>query len=323
MNASTSLISWLLALLIVECLAVSAHASAQTQNDTAQGIAKRVDAAVAVGECETAYALLEAAGESGEAWAHLVLGGLHEIGPCARDDVRQAYKSYQRAVELGVCEAYARMGYLEPRLTAGPDGTKLARQRYRAAALCLATMDLSENEALSFILRALMGHRGIPEELHKALDWVRGIEQGSPEAKTDLALKLANGWGDFPRLLKTASMWLNQAARDGWAPAGYELGIALVNGTLGKTDVERGLRELNMVAVRGHREAKLTLGNIYLTDRYGRFSAMKAFIWLTRARTAGAKVDPKMLAQLESRLSLEEKRWAQHHLDHPTLSVRP
>ena len=175
MNASTSLISWLLALLIVECLAVSAHASAQTQNDTAQGIAKRVDAAVAVGECETAYALLEAAGESGEAWAHLVLGGLHEIGPCARDDVRQAYKSYQRAVELGVCEAYARMGYLEPRLTAGPDGTKLARQRYRAAALCLATMDLSENEALSLILRAL-----IPTDvIHDTLAHFRRVMEAS------------------------------------------------------------------------------------------------------------------------------------------------
>ncbi len=286
-------------------------------------IADRVDALVAGGDCNAAFALLETTGDGGQVWAYLVLGDLHEIGPCAREDKRPAYEAHRKAVDGGYCAAYARMGYLEPHLTPGPIGLKLARRRYRAAALCLATTDLSDSKSLSLILRGLMFHREIPEDFRAALDWVRDIEQGSTEAKTDMALKLLRGSGEFPRLPETARLWLGNAARDGWAPAAFELGKALVDGTLGERKLLSGIRELILVANRGHREAMLTLGNIYASIDYGRFDGMKAFVWYMRAKAAGAQVDEALISQLKKSLSTREQHRAQYYLEGPPLGPSP
>ena len=310
-------------LLVVACLGVSTHASPQGQILSDSEIVARVDAAIADDECERAYALLEEAGERGKAWAYFTLGSLYEVGPCARDDVRLASDAHRRAVSGGFCSSYAVLGYLEPRLAAGPDGLERARRRYRSAALCWGVFDLSGSEETPLAVRVVMGHRGIPKDLREALDWVRSVEQGSPEAKTDLALKLAYGWGDLPRLPNRASLWLNQAAREDCALAGFELGKAYIDGVFGKPRLIRGLKELILVADQGHREAMLTLGSIYVSNDHGRFDAMKAFIWYSRAEAAGVQIDQNLLDRLKRRMSTEERRRAQYYLEGPPFGPSP
>lgn len=170
--------------------------------------------------------------------------------------------------------------------------TKFAMLFYRKAA------NLSDPSAMyklgSILLQGLLGQSANPRE---AISWfVRAsqiADEEHPESLHELGLLYENTSGEIPSVIPDmdyARDLFSQAARLGYAPSQYKLGLAYENGFLNcPIDPKRSIAWYSRAAEQENPEAELALSGWYLTGAENILQQhdVEAYLWAKKAANQG------------------------------------
>ena len=213
-------------------------------------------AALARGDRENGFIILQRAANNGHAEAQYELGAFHHRNGPKRENIVAAIKWYRSAAEQGHTKAQYTLGrlltFMKGSLENPPEGVKFLQ----------SAADKGHSGARYALARALYKGLGAPQNTKKALKLYKSLAQQShPAAMSMMGFFSAKGVG-APKNLKTANKWWRQAADKGSATAQYNLGVSYERGRGIKKNAEAAEIQFAKAAKQGHKKAAAQLATL-------------------------------------------------------------
>lgn len=230
----------------------------------------------------TAMELALPRAQLGDPAAQTLLGELISNGLGVRKDLKAAAFWYQQAADHGDPGAMFRMAMLLM------EGDVVKQDKAKADALMRKAADAGNAAAAFNLAQIIIGEGKGPESLKKAMPYYRtAAEAGIPDAQYALSqiyMSLPEVGADHKQ---QAEDWIRKAALQRFDTAELDLGLWLVNGTLGKRDYDAGFRWLRRAALQGNISAANKLAHLYINALGTRPDPVEAAKWYVISRRAG------------------------------------
>ena len=268
---------------------------------------------------EAVLAELDAKSQAGDGAASAVVGLLYEVGQNGYPrDMQKAIAYYERALEQNRDFIAARLGYLYLYGIDVPRDKTKAQILFRRAQFRIA----DEPKQVRSILfeGVLLIARPFPPEFDEALAWAQAMRAETPEKLFSASEELRDGPEEL-RDERLADFLMAEAAEKGHPIAQYRLAQLILAEAQAPDHIQAGLSYLREAASRGMVEAQTDLGQRYMAGRDLAQDDVKAFFWLSRAKTSGADVGI-YLDELNAGLSAADRATAAGWLaarQHPPL----
>ena len=131
------------------------------------------------------------------------------------------------------------------------------------------------------------GTESIPQDAGEAVAWFRkGAEAGSDAAMTNFGMALLEGTG-CRRDVQEAKAWFRKAASGGDADAECALGARFDHGDFGERDLDEAIQWWEKAAEHGNTDAMVNLGAVCLDEADGHQDLREAENWFVKAAEVG------------------------------------
>jgi TPR repeat protein len=236
----------------------------------------------------TAYNLALPRAESGNPAAQTLVAEILARGLGRRSDPAAAARWYQAAAEQGIPEAQFQYALMLL------DGRFVAKDEKGAFALMEAAAQAG-NKLAQFNLAQLLVRREPGEAgLRRAVPYYeRASDAGLADAQYAMSQVLSTGTGGRTRDDEAARKLLENAARQNFDTAQYDLGYWYLNGRGGARDYRSGFNWLMRAAQSGNVAAQNAVARLYMQGIGTEPDTAAAAAWYVLAKRSGLS-DPQM-----------------------------
>jgi TPR repeat protein len=275
--------------------------------------------------------------QAGQPGGYFNLGRAFELGKGVDQNLEEAKKNYQKAIDGGYDRARAAMGHLlvtekkydEAKALTEPCAQKgVGDCQYLLGGMYESGLGVPQDDgqARGYYLRA--AEKGVTsaqtrlgmlllkaEDYPNAWKWLqKGAEKKHPMAHYYLGVILANGLGQNKNEAE-AVVYYRKAAEKGLPEAQYNLAVALDQGQGVAPNMNEAWKWFNEAAAGGDPRAQVTLASVYETGRAAPKDVFKAYAWYSLASTAkdpdAARLGQAGVRRLGPGLSPEQKETAE------------
>jgi len=156
--------------------------------------------------------------------------------------------------------------------------------------------------------------QGVPRDLQEALKYYRkAADQGNALAQFNLGMMYEQNNDTLS--LQEAATWYQQAAEQDYAPAQVNLAVMYVEGQGVRQDFQQALKWYQKAAAQNYAPAQFNLGVMYFEGHEEiPKDLVMAYVWFSRSANQGDGDAQIMRDKVASRLTSEQKAYAQQLL---------
>ena len=226
-------------------------------------------------------------------------------------DYPEAVKGYLRAAEQGNSSAQVNLGAMYAEGLGVAQDFQEALFWYREAA--------QQGDTVAYLNLGVMyvEGQGVPRDLQEALKCYRkAADQGNALAQFNLGMMYEQNNDTLS--LQEAATWYQQAAEQDYAPAQVNLAVMYVEGQGIRQDYQTALKWYQKAAAQDYALAQFNLGVMYFEGHEEiPKDLVMAYVWFSRSAHQGDKDAQIMRDKVASRLTSEQKAYAQQLLQAP------
>lgn len=231
--------------------------------------------------------------EQGHAGAMFHMGKVHALGIAVRQDMFEAARWYQLAVDHGDMRAHCNLGWMHQSGMGVPEDKVEA---FRLLSVGASQGVLSAKAAVGMMLFA---GEGCSQDAQMALQMLtEAFEAGYLNAGNCIADAYLMGQY-LPQDPELGHAWLGRVAERGDARSMAILGHYLITGSHGKTDVTHGMASLYDAINHGYTPAYTWLGALYEKGQGVERDLGRAQAWYERGAAAGDEGAALALTRLQ------------------------